>query len=353
MTDTTRLNDFARPVLAGEQAPESTAEGETQLVGFSLAEREFALKVENIIKIVRQVEVTDVPDAPGCVEGIVNVAGLAVPLLNMFRLLGIGDKSPDINTQIIVAYGASGIVGLMVDNVSDIVTVPSKNIVKPSRSATRLSEFVCGIVDRHGTLMLQLDVEKLVDHKRWGEVTKAARSTDSKTGHDAAALEEQEVLRQRAEELSRKDVDENSRKRRLVTFTLGDDVYGLDVTAIKEVSNAVDIYFIPSAPEQISGVINLRGIVVPVIDPESILGLQRPPGAAYSSIVVLEHDNLTVGLLTDKIGDIVEVAAGSIEVPLSTIDPGRAACLEGAVEWEGRLLGILNPGKMVRLNTKR
>jgi purine-binding chemotaxis protein CheW len=353
MTDTTTMEDVARPRSAGDKEPESTAKGDAQLLCFNLAGRDFGLDVENVIEIIRQVEVTDMPDAPECIEGIINIRETVVPLVNMYRLLGVGDKAHDINTQIIVVYGINGIVGLMVDNVSDIVTVRRKHIMRPSRSTTMLSEFVRGVVDLRGGLMLVLDIEKLVDHERWGELSVHTPPSDGKSENDATTRREKLVLRQRALELSRKNVDEGSRKRRLITFSLGDEIYGVDVIKIKEVSDAVDIYFIPSAPEQISGVINLRGVVVPVIDLASILGLHRQSAAADSSIIVVERNNITLGLLADEIGDIVEVAAESIEAPLSTIERDKAACLEGGVEWDGKLLGILKLERIVQLNVER
>jgi purine-binding chemotaxis protein CheW len=353
MTESTTLEKAVKSDPAGDRAPDDTQKGEVQLLVFNLGQREFGLDVENVIEIVRQVEVTGMPEAPEYVEGIINIRETIVPLINMHRMLGIGNKTHDVNTQIIVVYGENGVIGLMVDNVSDIVTVPRRLVMNPGRCTTPLSDYVSGASDRGGALMLLLDVKKIVDRERWGEGAADPPAMVSGPEDDAdPKIREKRILRRRAVELSRKNTEESSRKRRLITFSLGDELYGIDVTSVKEVSNAVETYFIPSAPGHIAGVINLRGVVVPVVDLGSFLGLKTSSDATASSIVVVEWDDVTVGLIADRVGDIVEVEAESIEPPLSTIERYKAACLEGGVEWDGKLLGILNLGNVVQINTR-
>ncbi len=339
MADTTTLDKTAEQAPDTHQSSETKPRGKIQVLGFSLAGREFGLDTECVIEIVKQVAVTEMPEAPEYVEGIINIREKVVPLLNLQKMLKIGTRGHDLNTQIVIIYGENGVVGLLVDYVSDIFPVPRRSVMPPGRSVSPLSQFVNGVVDTKDDLMLLLDVNMLVDHERWGEIV--VREGRPDTDQDAEARIDQQILRQRANDLKRKTTEENLERRRLVTFSLGDEWYGIDIANVKEISNIVEIYYIPSAPAHVAGTINLRGVVVPVIDLGSFLGLQKSPVDSETSIIVVEHNNITMGVLADQIGDIEEVASETVEPPLATIDKDRVDCLEGGVELDGRLLGIL------------
>jgi purine-binding chemotaxis protein CheW len=349
MTDTTMLDETVTETPAVDKNSLPNGGGTLQILGFNLAGREFGLDTESVIEIVKQVAVTEMPESPEYVEGIIDIREKVVPLINLQKMLKIGTRGHDLDTQIIIIYGENGVVGLLVDYVSNIFPVPGRSVMSPGRSALPLSQFVSGVVDTGDALMLLLDVNILVDHERWGEII--AKEARPDTTQDAEARIDQQILRQRALELKRKTREENYERRRLISFTLGDEWYGIDIACVKEISNVVEIYFIPSAPAHVAGTINLRGVIVPVIDLGSFLGLQKSRAEGEPSIIVVEQNNITMGILADQIGDIEEVAAESIEPPLATIDKNRVDCLEGGVELDGRLLGILKLEQIIQSTT--
>lgn len=338
----------------GEDTPkplktQRKAAGKLQVLGFSLAGNNFGLDIESVIEIVKQVAVTEMPEAPGYVEGIIDIREKVVPLINLQRMLKIGDRGHDLDTQIIVVYGENGVVGLLVDNVTDIITIARGEIMAPGRSKSPLSRFVNGVVDTRDDLLLLLDVNMLVDSENWGDVT--IRDIAGDRANDAESRVDHEILRQRAEELKKKNTQENSEKRRLVTFRLGDEWYGMDIARVKEISNLVDIYFIPSAPPHVAGTINLRGVIIPIFDLARFLGLPPVEGSEATSIIVVEQNNISLGILADQIGDIEEIGTETVEPPLSTVDKDKVDCLEGGVELNGNLLGILRLENIVRSST--
>jgi purine-binding chemotaxis protein CheW len=349
MAESTILEDRAAPEETSGPDSRRHAEGTIQVLGFHLAGSIYGLDTDAVIEIVQQVEVTELPEAPEYVEGLINIRETVVPLVNMQKLLKVGDKKHDTNTQIIVVFGENGIVGLLVDYVSDIVTVPRRRIMKPSKSTTPITDFVSGVVDAHDFMTLLLDVNKLVDHKRWGPVVERKIGAGVALGIDSAAVaNERRILRQRATELRKKNKEESSTKRRFVTFLLGEEWYGIDIAYVREISRAADVYFIPSAPAHICGAINLRGGIVPVVDLKKFLGLSQASESSDISIIVVERDNVTMGLLADLVGDIIDIADASVEPPLATIQSDKVDCIEGGVEWEGKLMGILNLGRILQ-----
>ena len=86
-----------------------------------------------------------------------------------------------------------------------------------------------------------------------------------------------------------------------------------------------------------SGMARTREQFISIVE----FGLQKSPVDTDTSIIVIEQNNITMGILADRIGDIEEVASETVEPPLATIDKDRVDCLEGGVELDGRLLGIL------------
>jgi purine-binding chemotaxis protein CheW len=339
MSDTLVLDKKADNKRADKPRPEPEVRGKLQVLGFKLAGRNFGLDIESVIEIVKQVAVTEMPEAPEYVEGIIDIREKVVPLINLQKMLRIGNRRHDLDTQIIVVYGENGVVGLLVDDVSDIVPIHRKDVMSPGRSASPLSGFVSGVVDIHDDLLLLLDVNMLVDHEHWGEVISRSIVADSEL--DAESRIDRQILMQRAGDLKKKNVEENYERRRLVTFRLGEEWYGFDIAHVKEISDIVDIYFIPSAPPHIAGTINLRGVIIPIVDLARFLGLAPSVDGEATSIIVVEQNNISMGILADRIGDIEEIAAESVEPPLATVDKDKVDCLEGGVELNGTLMGIL------------
>jgi purine-binding chemotaxis protein CheW len=101
----------------------------------------------------------------------------------------------------------------------------------------------------------------------------------------------------------------------LSCFEVADGVYAMDVSHVREVARWQSITPLPKAPELIEGVIDLRGVIVPVVDLGRVLtGRPCEPDAA-TRIVIVEIDNLLMGLVVDAAIEVVQVAASSLEDP--------------------------------------
>jgi purine-binding chemotaxis protein CheW len=112
---------------------------------------------------------------------------------------------------------------------------------------------------------------------------------------------------------------------RFITFSINDETYAIEVLKIQEVIYVPEITKVPGAPAFVAGVINLRGILLTIVDTSMEFGLKRPPGAKYNRIVVvvLEGDQ-RVGLLVDDVSEVVSLNVDAKE-PLPTLDGGKLA----------------------------
>ncbi len=106
----------------------------------------------------------------------------------------------------------------------------------------------------------------------------------------------------------------------LACFEVGSQTYAIDVAQVKEIARLQEITHLPKAPELIEGVIDLRGVLLPVVDLARVLGDAVAAGGPRGRIAVVEVDDLLLGLRVDAAVDVLEVEASAIEEapPLAT-----------------------------------
>src|SRR5512140_873748 len=95
-----------------------------QLVSFSIGEEEFGVDILKVQEINRMVEVTRVPNAPEYVDGVINLRGKVIPIIDLRRRFGMERKGKDKNTRIIVVELSGKILGFVVDAVSEVLRIP-------------------------------------------------------------------------------------------------------------------------------------------------------------------------------------------------------------------------------------
>ena len=99
----------------------------------------------------------------------------------------------------------------------------------------------------------------------------------------------------------------------LACFEVNEQIYALEVAAVREIVRVQEITPLPNAPVLIEGVIDLRGAVVPVIDLAKLLGRGTATGGMLARIVVLETDGLVLGLQVDAATDVLTIDAARLE----------------------------------------
>jgi len=104
-----------------------------------------------------------------------------------------------------------------------------------------------------------------------------------------------------------------------VTFSLGDELFGVEVTRTREILSLTPVTKVPQTPDYLLGVINLRGQVVPVVDMRLKLGLQAGADTEDTCIIVVEvqvdDEAIVVGALADAVREVLEVRNDQIEPP--------------------------------------
>jgi purine-binding chemotaxis protein CheW len=133
---------------------------------------------------------------------------------------------------------------------------------------------------------------------------------------------------------------------RLVTFTLDERLYGVEVSWVQEVLRGLPRTRVPLAPPAMAGLINLRGQVLPAVDLRVQLGLPaRPDGEPM--LVVVRVGGEPLALLVDSIGAVVDVEQDQFELPPDTLAGPVRELIVGAYKLPDRLLLSLDVDRAV------
>lgn len=132
------------------------------------------------------------------------------------------------------------------------------------------------------------------------------------------------------------------------TFYLDREYLGVDVLRVQEVLRKQVMTPIPQAPDDIAGLINLRGQIVTAIDLRRRLGMACLEAGRDSMNVIVRGDEGPISLLVDDIGDVVEVPADSLEPRPETMSSSAAAFLRGIHKLPNNLLGVLDVDRLSR-----
>lgn len=136
-------------------------------------------------------------------------------------------------------------------------------------------------------------------------------------------------------------MSDNSTKQ-FISFTIGDEEYGVDIMAIREIKGWTATTELPNTPPFIRGVINLRGAIVPILDLRARFSSQRTEASARHVIIVVAVGARVAGILVDAVADIITVSTGDIQ-PIPQLDHGSTAgFLTGLVTVEGRMVALLD-----------
>ena len=134
-----------------------------QLVTFSIGSEEFGVDILKVIEIIRTMEITKVPKAPAFVEGVINLRGLVIPIIDLRRRFGLAEKAGDSDTRIIVIEINGMSVGFVVDSVSVVLRIPA-NTVEPAPPVVAGvdSDYISGVGKLEDRLLILLDLDKLL-----------------------------------------------------------------------------------------------------------------------------------------------------------------------------------------------
>ena len=143
-----------------------------QLVSFNIGSEEFGVDILKVQEINRMVEITRVPQAPPYVEGVINLRGKVIPIIDLRKRFNMEEKEYDKNTRIVVVDISGNIVGMVVDSVSEVLRLPANTIEPPLEIVASInSEYIKGVAKLEDRLLIVLDLSKVIDVSEMSGVT--------------------------------------------------------------------------------------------------------------------------------------------------------------------------------------
>ena len=149
---------------------------------------------------------------------------------------------------------------------------------------------------------------------------------ESKAGQETTQIEEEKI--------------------QLVIVSLSGDLYGFYGDFIVEIIQAGNITDVPSTPDYILGLINLRGDIESVFDIKWIFALGENEITKSSSIVIAQVEDLRSGILVDSVEDVFDLAKSKIHLPLPTMDKNKMEYISGETDYQGKNVVILDLTKV-------
>ena len=127
-----------------------------------------------------------------------------------------------------------------------------------------------------------------------------------------------------------------------ISFAIGDDQYGVDIMAVREIKGWSEIVRLPKQPDYMRGVLNLRGTIVPIVDLRCRFGQGLTETTPLNIVIIVQIDDRPVGLIGDRVLDIISVQPTEIQPMPRTAQGGVSAFLSGLVPQDTGMVALID-----------
>ncbi len=257
-----------------------------QLVVFKLRNEEFGVDINRVKEIVRLPDITSIPRSPDYVAGVCNLRGNVLPVIETRIRFSMEPEERTESTRLLVVDSGLSIMGLIVDNVREVMRMNSSVIDPPPSVCQSIDKaFLDGVVkmDDGKRLILKLNLKEVINV----EDVQYAKNTGQKM------QEEQEIIE-----------DIVLEEKHLVSFKIAKEEYAFDIDKVREILRVTDITTVPNASPYVRGLFTVRNQLLPVLDLRVLLGVEN-----YLSERLKKVDDMT--LETEKWESVLKNAIES------------------------------------------
>jgi len=314
---------------------EETLADERQLVSFTVADEEYAIPIENIREIVQIPEhITKVPNSEESIIGIMNLRNKVLPLASLRRLFGFSESALTEQNRIVVLSLGELSVGIVVDNVKEVLRVP-ESLIEPVPSIIlkdgknfEITE-ICRLNEGR-RLISVISVPNLFKHKDIKEVL--------------SSMEEKKDVEEKKENEETLEEEEQ-----FVIFKLDEQEYAVPIESVQEIVRVPEeLTRVPKTPDFVEGVINLRGNVLPIIDLRKKFDLREKQRDEHQRIMVFVIDNLSVGFIVDSVSEVLKIPRSIIQKsPEILAERTKIFPRVANLEKQGRIIQIIEPKELL------
>ncbi len=128
----------------------------------------------------------------------------------------------------------------------------------------------------------------------------------------------------------------------VVSFRLGDEEFGIDISKVKEINKLSNISKVPNAPEYVEGIVNLRGMIVPLVALRTKLRMPRKDYNNKTRIVIVDFEGKNVGLIVDEVSEVLRVENSAKEDPSFISNDIKNEYIDSFVKMGEKILILLD-----------
>ena len=302
-----------------------------QLVSFEVAGQEYAIDIDQVQEIVQLPDsITRVPRADQHILGIINLRERLLPLVNLSSLFHLPQKTLDDKSRIVVLNVGNASLGVVVDAVSEVLRV-DRSLIEP----------MLPILAKEADLQDIAALCRLEQGKRLVSIIATEQLIGNEQIQESLQQQENEMLEEdiESEEWGEEDDDEQ-----LVVFRLGNEEFAVSINNVQEIVRIPDTLIrVPKAPSFVEGIINLRGVVLPVVDLRTRLELPPIERSERQRIVVFNIDGVKTGFIVDLVTEVLKLARDQIEsTPKMTSAQHGLLSRMANLKLEGRMIQLLD-----------
>lgn len=282
---------------------DDTSANDDLYVSFQLGDEMFAVQMAPVQEIIRVPSVSRLPLAPPSLDGLANLRGRVLPIVNLRRIFGAPERElDDASRAVVIQLGQP--LGFVVDRVASVVRAgPGEIETAEAIQSTVKTDYLTGVIrrpmpDGSHELLMTIDFQRLIEREfnaadAMGSAdTSAARATRLPGDATAEARESRQ-----GEEL------------RLVSFTVAGQEYAIHIEEVQEIVQLPDsISAVPNAPSHVPGLISLRERLLPLVSLRRLFCL---PDLAHEEqhriVVIAVPGGRQIGLVTDSVKEVLSV----------------------------------------------
>jgi purine-binding chemotaxis protein CheW len=233
---------------------------ESQLVTFLLKDEEFGFDIMSVQEIIRLPKMAKVPRTPNYVDGIANLRGVVLPVIDMRTRFGMERTEETDRTRVLVVDIDGVKTGLRVDRVKQVTRV-MRSEIEPPPAAIRgtSSDYLEGVVklDKGQRIVMALNAAHVCEI---GVTRKTASNNDAASHSETGTAE-----------LSGKSANADAEVQKMVTFRIAKEEFAFHMEHVREILRVTTPNQVPDVPDYVLGVLTVRGQILPVIDLRRLL----------------------------------------------------------------------------------
>jgi purine-binding chemotaxis protein CheW len=325
--------------MTRKAAPNATAMqflGQSQkAIIFRLENEYYACAVDRVREIVHRKSFAHMPGVSLYIIGVVELRNQNIPIFNIKKFLGLPKTMNHADVTILVIEIDSMAAGLCVDAVEAVSHVRAEQIEsKPPTLRGHAKSVIQSVVNLQGCFISMLDVklvfEHLTNHHFGGSIMTPSKDLSATSlGQGRYTQETREAQCQ------------------LVSFNIREDEFAVDIGEVQEIIKMQSITHVPKAPSFVEGVINLRGVIVPIMSLRERFGIEKTENTKSTRIMIINLDDKRIGLIVDAVSEVLRIAVSAIKEPPQDAIGESAGFVKGMVNVGDRLIIVLDLPKVL------